>query len=105
MSTLAIEQRLSRAFPEFPASEETIATLAVRITVANELFQYLDSVAASAAHAADVVFDAVNRGRAEVTITPQAWLAARFAGLAPETTQFMNAVVNRYILPAPPQGS
>jgi short-subunit dehydrogenase len=62
-------------------------------------------LAASASHAADVVFDAVNRGRAEVTITPQAWLAARFAGLAPETTQLMNAVVNRYILPAPPERS
>jgi short-subunit dehydrogenase len=58
-------------------------------------------LAARAAHAADVVFDAVNRGRAEVAITPQAWLAARFAGFAPETTQLMNAVVNRYILPAP----
>jgi short-subunit dehydrogenase len=58
---------------------------------------------ASAEHAANVVFDAVNRGRAEVTITPQAWLAARFAGLAPETTQLMNAVVNRWILPAPPR--
>jgi NAD(P)-dependent dehydrogenase (short-subunit alcohol dehydrogenase family) len=59
-------------------------------------------LAASVAHAAEVVFDAVNRGRTEVAITPQAWLAARFAGLAPETTQWMNAVVNRYILPAPP---
>jgi NAD(P)-dependent dehydrogenase (short-subunit alcohol dehydrogenase family) len=62
-------------------------------------------LAARSAYAADVVFDAVNRGRAEVTITPQAWLAARFAGLAPETTQLMNAIVNRCILPAPLQSS
>jgi NAD(P)-dependent dehydrogenase (short-subunit alcohol dehydrogenase family) len=53
-------------------------------------------------HAANKIYTAVEQGRAEVTITPQAWLAARFAGLAPETTQFTNALVNQYLLPKAP---
>jgi short-subunit dehydrogenase len=62
-------------------------------------------LAASAAHAASKIFAAVDAGRAEITITPQAWLAARFAGLAPETTQWLAAEVNEYFLPAPSQES
>jgi short-subunit dehydrogenase len=58
-------------------------------------------VAGSAAHAANKIFRAVNEGRAEITITPQAWLAARFAGLAPETTQQIAAIVHAYLLPSP----
>ncbi len=38
-------------------------------------------------------------GRAEITITPQAWLAARFAGLCPETTQWIAAQANRLYFP------
>jgi short-subunit dehydrogenase len=57
-------------------------------------------VAASAKYAADRIFSAVDAGRAEITITPQAWLAARFAGLAPETTQAIAALVNQMLLPA-----
>jgi NAD(P)-dependent dehydrogenase (short-subunit alcohol dehydrogenase family) len=59
-------------------------------------------VATTAEHAANKIFHAVEANRAEITITPQAWLAARFAGLAPETLQFANAVVNRFVLPKPP---
>jgi len=58
-------------------------------------------LAASATYAAEQIFTAVDAGRAELTITPQAWLAARFAGLAPETTQFLSALVNAYVLPRP----
>jgi NAD(P)-dependent dehydrogenase (short-subunit alcohol dehydrogenase family) len=58
-------------------------------------------IAASAAHAANRIFNAVNAGRAEITITPQAWLAARFHGLCPETTQILAALANEYVLPAP----
>ena len=58
-------------------------------------------LAASVEHAAKTIFAAVNEGRAEITITPQAWLAARFAGLAPETTQAMSALISRYLLPDP----
>jgi len=58
-------------------------------------------LAASAKHAASRIFHAVAAGRAEITITPQAWLAARFNGLHPETTQFVAALVNEWILPAP----
>jgi len=56
-------------------------------------------VATTAEHAANVIYSAVRNGRAEITITPQAFLAARFGGLAPETLQWANAITNEYILP------
>jgi NAD(P)-dependent dehydrogenase (short-subunit alcohol dehydrogenase family) len=59
-------------------------------------------VAVTSAYAANRIFHAVAAGRAEITISPQAFLAARFAGLAPETTQYANALTNRYLLPTPP---
>jgi NAD(P)-dependent dehydrogenase (short-subunit alcohol dehydrogenase family) len=59
-------------------------------------------VATTAKHAADRVYSAVADGRAEITITPQAWLMARKAGLMPETVQFAASLANRYLLPAPP---
>ncbi len=58
-------------------------------------------IAVSAEHAANKIYNAVSSGRAEITISPQAWLAARFAGLAPETTQLLASLANQYILPAP----
>ena len=58
-------------------------------------------VAAGVTHAANKIFDAVDQGRAEITITPQAWLAARFAGLAPETTQQLAALLHAHLLPFP----
>jgi short-subunit dehydrogenase len=62
-------------------------------------------VAVTAEHAAKVIFRAVEQGRAEVTISPQAWLAARFGGLAPETLQWANAIANEYVLPSAPADS
>lgn len=56
-------------------------------------------VATTPEHAANRIFDAVAQGRAEITITPQAWLGARFAGVFPETLQWLNATTNAYILP------
>jgi NAD(P)-dependent dehydrogenase (short-subunit alcohol dehydrogenase family) len=58
-------------------------------------------LAASVGHAANRIYAAVQRGRAEITITPQAWLAARFVGLAPETSQLLASLANEYVLPAP----
>jgi short-subunit dehydrogenase len=58
-------------------------------------------LAASAKHAANRIFSAVNSGKAELTITPQAWLAARFVGIAPSTTQIFSSFINEYLLPAP----
>jgi short-subunit dehydrogenase len=58
-------------------------------------------VAASVTHAANKIFRAVDQARDEITITPQAWLAARFAGLAPETTQQIAAIIHAYLLPSP----
>ena len=58
-------------------------------------------IAASVTHAANRIFNAVNSGRAEITITPQAWLAARVHGLMPGVTQHVAALVNHHILPAP----
>jgi NAD(P)-dependent dehydrogenase (short-subunit alcohol dehydrogenase family) len=59
-------------------------------------------IAASVEHAACRIYSAVSHGCAEITITPQAWLAARVAGLCPNTTQCLTALVNDYILPAAP---
>jgi len=61
----------------------------------------LPVVTASVKHAANRIYDAVAQGRAEITITPQAWLAARVAALAPETTQRLAGLVNEFVLPAP----
>jgi NAD(P)-dependent dehydrogenase (short-subunit alcohol dehydrogenase family) len=58
-------------------------------------------IAASVTHAASRIVNAVAAGRAEITITPQAWLAARIVGLAPETTQWAASLVNQFILPGP----
>ena len=60
-------------------------------------------VATTPEHAADEIFNGVAQGRAEITITPQAWLGARFAGLFPETLQWLNGVTNEYLLPAAPK--
>ena len=60
-------------------------------------------IAVTAEHAANVIYRAVEQGRAEVTISPQAWLAARFGGLAPETLQWLNAMTNDYVLPKAPE--
>ena len=46
-------------------------------------------------HAANRIFQAVAQGRSEITITPQAWLGARYAGLCPESLQWMNAISQR----------
>ena len=59
-------------------------------------------IATTPEHAARVIYAAVERGSAEVTITPQAALAARIAGLAPATTQVANAAFNQYVLPKAP---
>jgi short-subunit dehydrogenase len=59
-------------------------------------------IAVSAKHAANRIYRATMSGRAEITISPQAWLMARTAGLCPETTQFANAMANRYVLPKAP---
>jgi NAD(P)-dependent dehydrogenase (short-subunit alcohol dehydrogenase family) len=53
-------------------------------------------------YAANRIFHAVACGRAEITISPQAWLAARFAGAFPETLQYLNAQTNQHILPKAP---
>ena len=59
-------------------------------------------LAASVRHAANRIYSAVDTGRAEITITPQAWLAARIAGAAPATAQFLASVANEYLLPESP---
>jgi NAD(P)-dependent dehydrogenase (short-subunit alcohol dehydrogenase family) len=56
---------------------------------------------ASVRHAANKIYNAVAAGRAEITITPQAWLAARVAGIAPETTQYLASLANHLLLPDP----
>jgi hypothetical protein len=58
-------------------------------------------LSANVHHAANRIFNAVNLGRSEITITPQAWLAARFAGCAPETTQAICSFISSKLLPNP----
>ncbi len=58
-------------------------------------------IAAGVHHAAHRIYNAVQAGRAEITITPQAWLAARIVGLAPESSQVLAALANEYVLPDP----
>jgi NAD(P)-dependent dehydrogenase (short-subunit alcohol dehydrogenase family) len=58
-------------------------------------------LSASVGYAANRIFHAVQAGRAEITITPQAWLAARIVGLAPETSQLLASLANEYALPDP----
>ena len=58
-------------------------------------------LSSAADHAARKIFSAVQAGRAEITISPQAWLAARIVGLMPETSQYLAALANEYFLPAP----
>ena len=77
----------------------TLATAVGDYRYNDQLGDY--SLAASANRAANKIYHAVIAGRAEITITPQAWLAARVAGLAPETTQYLASLVNEFVLPAP----
>lgn len=58
-------------------------------------------ISATVEHAARKIYSAVQAGSAELTITPQAWLAARIHGLAPATTQVLASFANKYFLPAP----
>ncbi|MBW4039483.1 MAG: SDR family NAD(P)-dependent oxidoreductase [Acidobacteria bacterium] len=60
-------------------------------------------VAVTVDYAANRIYDATLQRRAEITISPQAFLAARFAGLFPETLQYANALTNEYLLPCAPE--
>jgi len=51
--------------------------------------------------AAAQIFRAVVAGAAEITLTPQAFLAARAVGIAPGAAQHLAGVVNRTMLPKP----
>jgi NAD(P)-dependent dehydrogenase (short-subunit alcohol dehydrogenase family) len=57
-------------------------------------------IATTPQHAANRIYSAVSHGCAEITITPQAWLAARFAGLCPSSMQCIAGLVNGYVLPS-----
>ena len=59
-------------------------------------------LAATTHHAADRIFHAAEAGCAEITITPQAWLAARIVGVAPSTSQVIAALASQYLLPDAP---
>ncbi|MBV9572939.1 MAG: SDR family NAD(P)-dependent oxidoreductase [Acidobacteriales bacterium] len=61
----------------------------------------LPGLAHSSEAAARTIFQAVVEGRTEITIGVDAYLAARFAGLAPDATQLLGHVANSVILPKP----
>src|SRR5579875_2380098 len=50
-------------------------------------------------HASNKIFNAVAQARTEITITPQAYLGTRYAGLFPGGLQWLNRLTNDYILP------
>ncbi|MGO4515645.1 SDR family NAD(P)-dependent oxidoreductase [Terriglobus sp. 2YAB30_2] len=64
----------------------------------------LPGLSASTKRAANRIFNAVAARKAELFITPQAWLAARIHGLAPETTQTVAGILNAWFLPEAPTG-
>ncbi|MEZ2348515.1 SDR family NAD(P)-dependent oxidoreductase [Terriglobus sp. RCC_193] len=57
-------------------------------------------IAIAARSAAKSIFQATVARRAEITITPQAWLAARLVGIAPECSTRFAALANHIALPA-----
>ena len=59
-------------------------------------------ISTSANHAANRIYDAVAHGCAEITITPQAWVLARKAGVAPGAMQFAASLGNQFLLPSAP---
>jgi short-subunit dehydrogenase len=61
----------------------------------------LPGMAHSSVGAARTVLQAVIEGRTEITIGLDAYLAARFAGVAPDTTQFIGHLANHLVLPKP----
>ncbi|MGI4757512.1 MAG: SDR family NAD(P)-dependent oxidoreductase [Janthinobacterium lividum] len=60
----------------------------------------MPGVSIAARSAARKIYAATVAGKAEITITPQAWLGARVVGLAPNFSQAVAAVANQLILPA-----
>lgn len=61
----------------------------------------LPGASVSAKHAARRIFGATADGDAEITISPQAWLAARIVGLAPGCAADAAGLMNRLLLPKP----
>jgi NAD(P)-dependent dehydrogenase (short-subunit alcohol dehydrogenase family) len=59
-------------------------------------------IATTPEHAADRIYSAISHGCPEITITPHAWLAARFVGHWPGAAQVIGGLANEYILPAAP---
>ena len=52
-------------------------------------------------HASSKIYSALTQSRTEVTITPQAYLGSRYAGLFPGGLQWLNRLTNDYVLPKP----
>jgi short-subunit dehydrogenase len=61
----------------------------------------LPVVSVGAARAARRILNATVAGRAEIMITPQAWLGARVMGLMPSVGLFVLGVVSTHLLPKP----
>ena len=61
----------------------------------------LPGASASAKAAARQIFNATVDGKAEITITPQAWLAARIVGVAPGLAANAAGLMTRAFLPKP----
>ena len=64
----------------------------------------LPGLSASAAQAARKIVHATIRGATEISITPQAFLAARLAQVSPQCTSEVMHLVNSLLLPPPGPG-
>jgi short-subunit dehydrogenase len=63
----------------------------------------MPGASASAASAARKIADGISAGAAEITITPQAWLAARFGNVSPELKRLVMSA-SLLALPDPVEG-
>ncbi len=61
----------------------------------------LPGASASAASAARQIYNATVDGEPEITISPQAWLAARVVGVAPSVAASVAGLMTRALLPKP----
>ena len=64
-----------------------------------KFFAKTPGISTSVTHAANKIYNAVSLGRNEITITPQATLATRYAGLSPGSLQRLNRLTNDWLLP------
>ncbi len=64
-----------------------------------KFFAKTPGISTSVEHAASKIYASLGEGRNEITITPQALLATRYAGISPGSLQRINRITNDWFLP------